>query len=64
MFGQPYKLNRRMTPKEFEQELIDAKIWKRRVRHYINDKPDYNLPVIEPLVNFVPRVNFQINFKD
>lgn len=57
MFGRPYRLNRRMTPKEFEQELYDAKIWKRRPRTYINDMPDYELPVIEPLVNF------QLNFK-
>lgn len=61
MFGQPYKKNRRFTPKEFEQELEDARIWKRRVRHYINDMPDYKLDVIEPLVNF--DVNFSLNFK-
>lgn len=57
MFGQPYRLNRRMNAKEFEQELLDSRIWKRRPRTYINDMPDYELPVIEPLVNF------QLNFK-
>lgn len=62
MFGQPYKKNRRFTPKEFEQELEDARIWKRRVRHYIRDPPDYKLNVIEPVVNF--NVNFSLNYKD
>lgn len=62
MFGQPYRKNRRFTAKEFEQELIDARIWKRRPRRFIFDKPDYNLPVIEPLVNF--NVNFALNYKD
>lgn len=57
MFGDPIKKNRRFTPKEFEEELKEAKIWKRRVRHYIYDKPDYNLPIFEPLVNF------SLNFK-
>jgi len=61
MFGQPYKKNRRFTPKEYEQELQEAKIWKRRPRQYIFDKPDYNLSVLEPLVNF--NVNFALNFK-
>lgn len=61
MFGEPYKKNRRFTPKEFEQELEDSRIWRRRPRHYIFDKPDYNLSVLEPLVNF--NVNFSLNFK-
>lgn len=62
MFGQPYVKNRRFTSKEFEQELLEAKCWKRRPRMYIFDKPDYDLPVIEPLVNI--GVNFSLNFKD
>lgn len=61
MFGEPYKKNRRFTAKEFEQELDDARYWKRRPRLYIRDKPDYNIPIIEPLVNF--HVNFSLNFK-
>lgn len=61
MFGQPYKKNRRFTSKEFEQELDDARHWKRRPRQFIFDMPDYNLGIIEPLVNF--DVNFSLNFK-
>lgn len=61
MFGQPYKKNRRFTAKEFQEELDDAYHWKRRVRYYINDMPDYKLDTIEPLVNF--NVNFALNFK-
>lgn len=61
MFGQKKIKNRRFTPKEFEQELQEAKIWGRRPRTYIYDPPDYKLDVIEPLVNF--DVNFQLNFK-
>jgi len=61
MFGKPYKTNRRFTSKEFEQELEDARIWKRRPRYYIHDKPDYKLDVLEPLVNF--NVNFELNYK-
>lgn len=61
MFGQRKIKNRRFTPKEFEQELQEAKIWCRRPRSYIFDPPDYKLDIIEPLVNF--DVNFQLNFK-
>lgn len=62
MFGQPYTKNRRFTAKEFEQELQEARIWHRRPRTFIFDPPDYDLPVIEPLVNI--GVNFSLNFKD
>lgn len=61
MFGQRKIKNRRFTSKEFEQELQEAKIWHRRPRTYIFDPPDYNLDIIEPLVNF--NVNFSLNFK-
>lgn len=61
MFGQKKIKNRRFTSKEFEQELQEAKIWKRRPRTYIFDPPDYKLDVIEPLVNF--NVNFELNLK-
>lgn len=62
MFGQPYRKNRRFNSREFAEELDDARHWKRRPRHYIFDIPDYNLPIIEPLVNI--GVNFSLNFKD
>lgn len=58
MFGERKIKNRRFTPKEFEDELLVSRIWRRRPRTYIFDPPDYNLPVIEPLVNFA------LNFKD
>lgn len=61
MFGQKRIKNRRFTSKEFEQELQESKIWKRRPRQYIFDPPDYELNIIEPLVNF--DVNFSLNFK-
>lgn len=63
MFGDYTKKNRRFTSREFYEELDDARTWRRRPRHYIRDKPDYGLETIEPLVNFSPCVNFQLNFK-
>ncbi len=51
IFGEPVQLNRRFTSKEFQEELEDAKIWKRRPRHYIRDHPYYDV-IPEPLVNF------------
>lgn len=61
MFGQRIIKNRRFKPYEFEQELNDSRIWKRRPRTFFYDMPDYNLGIIEPLVNF--NVNFSLNFK-
>lgn len=58
MFGQSTVKNRRFNAKEFEQELQEAKIWRRRPRLYIFDKPDYNTNVIEPVVNFALNFNF------
>ena len=57
MFGQSNVKNRRFTCKEFEDELIVSRIFRRRPRTYIFDPPDYNLDIIEPLVNF------ELNFK-
>lgn len=57
MFGDRKIKNRRFTAREFYEELQDAKTWRRRPRTYIFDPPDYNLDVIEPLVNF------ELNFK-
>lgn len=50
-------VNRRMTPWEYEQELIDAREWKRVPRTHIFDKPFY------PWVPEVPKytVNFDLN---
>lgn len=50
-----------MTPKEFEDELLVSRIFRRRPRTYINDKPDYELYKLQI---FEPLVNFEINFKD
>lgn len=46
-----------MTPKEFQEELLDAAIWKRVPRTHILDKPTY------PWVPQVPTytVNFDLN---
>lgn len=57
MFGQSTVKNRRFTPPEFEDELLVSRIFRRRPRTYIFDPPDYNLGIIEPLVNF------ELNFK-
>lgn len=56
LFPSPKK-NRRMTPEEFEQELIDAKAWGRVPRSYIFDHPTY------AWVPEVPKytVNFDLN---
>lgn len=53
----PEPKNRRMTPKEFEEELQDAKIWKRVPRTHILDKPFYAwVPEIPQYT-----VNFDLN---
>ncbi len=59
MFGDPTP-NRRLTPKEFEQELEDSKIWGHRPRTFLKDKPFYDFLPITPLV---PRINFDLGFK-
>lgn len=58
MFGDKVKKNRRFNSKEFAHELEEARIWRRRPRLYIFDKPDYDLPVIEPIVNFSLNYHF------
>lgn len=50
--------NRRMTPQEYEEELLLAKLFKRPPRSYIKDKPFYP---------YVPKneqcmVNFDLNY--
>lgn len=57
MFGQSNVKNRRFKPYEFEDELLVSRIFRRRPRTYIFDPPDYNLDIIEPVVNFA------LNFK-
>lgn len=50
-----------MTAKEYEQEIEESKIWGHIPRQYILDKPFYtNLP-ITPVI---PRLNFDLNFKE
>lgn len=51
MFGDDLTRNRRLTPKELEDELLTCRIWKRRPRYYIRDHPYYDV-IPEPLVNF------------
>lgn len=57
MFGTEPQ-NRRMTSKEFAEELEEAKIWGRRPRCFIFDKPFY------PECPEVPKypVNFDLNY--
>lgn len=47
-----------MTPKEFEEELFDAKVWKRRPRTHIFDKPFY--PWV--YTDNAQCVNFDLNY--
>ncbi len=60
MFGEPAQKNRRLTAKEFEEDLADSKIWDRYPRHYLLEKPFYKNMYITPLV---PSVNFDLGFK-
>lgn len=59
LFGDPTP-NRRLTPKEFEEELQESKIWGHRPRLYIKDKPFYDFLPITPKIPFV---NFDLGFK-
>lgn len=59
MFGDSTP-NRRLTPKEFEQELIDSKIWGHKPRTFIKDTPFYDFLPITPII---PRVNFELGYK-
>lgn len=58
MFGDRVRKNRRFTSKEFAEELEESKIWRRRPRLYIFDKPDYDTNIIEPVVNFSLNYHF------
>lgn len=49
LFDSPQK-NRRLTPKELQEEKIDSAIWKREMKHFLLDVPYYGIP--EPVVNF------------
>ncbi len=44
--------NRRLTSKEFEEELLCSKIWGHRPRTFLLDKPFYDSVPWTPLVNF------------
>lgn len=56
MFEQP-PVNRRMTSKEYAEELFDAKCWGRVPRTHIFDKPFYSLCPEVPKYT----VNFDLN---
>lgn len=58
MFGDKVKPNRRLTPKELEDEIVTAKAFCRPVRSFINDKPFY--PFFPP----APKANFDLKFKE
>lgn len=49
-----------MTSKEFAEELQESKIWGHRPRTYIKDMPFYDFLPITPIV---PKVNFELGFK-
>ncbi len=46
---EPYKTpNRRLTPKEQEDEKFLCQIFKRPPRHYLHDKPFYPYVPVDP----------------
>ncbi len=57
IFGESTVKNRRLTPKEFEDDLITAKIFHRPPRNFLFDEPFY--PFFPP----TPRANFDLKFK-
>lgn len=52
MFGDDLSKNRRLTPKELEDEIQTAAIWRRPVRSFIKDLPTYPYCPLTPLCNF------------
>lgn len=60
MFGDPAK-NRRMTPRERQEELEESKIWGHYPRDYIFDFPFYKNMPITPII---PKLNFDLNFTE
>lgn len=65
MFPEPYTKPkpRRMTPKEFEDELIQAKAFCRPPRQMWGDTPFYPWLPPTPLAN-LPLVNFRLNYTE
>lgn len=51
--------NRRMTPKEFKEELEESAIWGHRPRTFIKDKPFYDFLPITPII---PKINFDLGY--
>lgn len=52
--------NRRLTPKEYEEEIAESKIWKHRPRQYLYDIPFYDFLPPAPKIPFV---NFDLGWK-
>lgn len=58
MFAPEPPKNRRLTPRELQDEIYLATLFKRPVRTYFNDPPFY--PWLPP----EPKVNFKLNFTE
>lgn len=58
LFPEPQR-NRRLTSKEYEEELLCSKIWGHKPRTYLLDIPFYDKIPITPKV---PYVNFDLNY--
>lgn len=58
MFGDDLTKNRRLNPKELEDDLFFARLFHRPVRTFIKDKPTYTICPPTPLVQF------NLNFKE
>lgn len=58
MFGKSTVKNRRLTAKEFADDLEDSKIWDRYPRTYLYEKHYYKHIIPEPVVNFSLNYHF------
>lgn len=61
LFGEPAQKNRRLTPKEREEDIKDSIIWDRYPRSYLLEKHFYKNVPITPVI---PRINFDLNYKE
>ena len=55
------KKNRRLTPKEREEDIKDSIIWGRYPRTHLLEKHYYKHVPITPII---PRLNFDLNYTE
>lgn len=66
IFGPTKPKNRRLTPKEQEQEKMDAAIWHRPQRTFLYDLPYYPWVPKDPekFISEFYKVNFELGFNE